>query len=114
MIRNEIKSRLEIIPFLLVVESFVCFLLSYTDLYQKLFTYWEDLTECSLLMCIIFYALSENWGVVSRKSIITLFILNGVNLVYQYVEKQTYYSLFLSTIFIFYLFLIIRDLCLKK
>lgn len=111
---HEIKSRLEIIPLLLVLESFICFLLSYFNFYKSIFAYWEDLTECSLLMCIILYGISGKWGFVAKKSIATLFLLNIVNIFYSVLDTDKYYNIIFGVLFSCFLILIIYDLCRKK
>lgn len=133
MLRQEIKSRLEILPLLLVAESLVCFLLSYSDFYAVIYPHWEGLTECSFLMCWVFYSLSENWGSIAKKSIVTLFALNTVNFLFKTNEKGesiyldikksytlfgnfefNYYDSFMAVIFSFFTYLLIHDLCWKK
>lgn len=112
--REEIKSRLELIPIFLLLESMVCFLLSYFDIYADIFGKWEELTECSLLMCIILYGISEDWGLLSKKCLITLVILNLLNLLFDSTPPDKYYFYFQSIIYSSSIFLIIHELCRKK
>lgn len=112
--KKEIKSRLEIIPVLLVIESMVCFILSYFEFYENIFTHWEELTECSFLMCFVLYGISENWGFLAKKCIATLFILNSVNFCYEFLDTLAYYNLFQSVIYSFFILITIHQLCWKK
>ncbi len=124
--KNEIKSRLEIVPLLLVIESMVCFILSYFKFYSKIFTHWEELTECSFLMCFIFYGLSKDWGFVAKKAIATLFLLNTINFIFGLMPKDyqktfylmglqfDYYNSFTTAIFIFFTILTTYELCKKQ
>lgn len=112
--RKDIKAYLEILPILLVFESFVCFLLSFFNFYENIFAHWEQLTECSFLMCFVFYAISEKWGFVAKKSIATLFILNSINFFYSFLDTLQYYNYFIIALFSCFIYLLIYDLCLKK
>lgn len=112
--RVQIKSILEILPFALVVESIVYLLLSNFKFYAKIFPYWEQLTECSFLMCIILYSISKDWGIVSKKCLLTLFLLNGLNFIYSFLSTYAYYFYFQSLIYSFGIFLIFYSLWKKK
>lgn len=111
---NKTKSILEIIPLLLVIESFICFLCSYFKFYESVFSYWEDVTECSLLMCFVFYCISGKWGFVAKKSIATLFILNIVNIFYSVIDTDKYYNIIFVILFSCFLILMIYELCREK
>lgn len=113
--REKIKSKLEIIPFLLVMESIICFLFSFFDVYIKIYDRWESATECSLLMCFIFYSLSKDWNLLSKKCLITLVLLNLLNLYYgDEVADDSYYFYFQSFIYSLGIFLIIHEVWRKK
>lgn len=113
--REEIKSRLEIIPLLLVFESIICFLLSFLNVYVKIYDRWESATECSLLMCFIFYSLSKDWQLLSKKCLITLVLLNLLNLYYgDEPADESYYFYFQSFIYSLGIFLIVNELWRKK
>lgn len=114
-LRNEIKSRVEYIPLFLVLEAEVCFLFSFTPWYVKVFDIWEEITCCSLLMCIILYGFSENWRLLSKKCLLTCVLLNMLNLVDKcYKFDDTYYIWFQSLFYSLGLFLILYELCRNR
>lgn len=112
--KEKIRNKLELLPFLLVVESIICFLLSFYKIYAKIFESWEDITECSLLLCFVLWLFSEDWGVISKKCLLTLFLLNGLNLISNLINIDDYYFYFQSIIYSVGIFLIIYQIWKKK
>ncbi len=113
-LRNEIKSKVEYIPLFLVLEAEICFIFSYFKLYKEIFDAWEELTCCSLLMCVILYGFSENWGLLSKKCLLTCVLLNILNLVDKWFKlDDTYYIWFQSLFYGLGLFLMFYELYKK-
>lgn len=112
--KEKLRNNLEYLPLLLVIESIICFFLSLFDFYSYIYNQWEEITECSILMCVVLYLFSDSWNHLSKKCLITLFLLNLLNFCYESLDTLKYYFIFQSVIYAFLIFLIIYQACQKK
>lgn len=109
--REYIKSKSYLCPIGMVWVCMICFLCSYKKFYFYGFETITSLIDVSFLFCFFMYAHSENWGFTAKKSLLTLCLFNGINLIHELYLLENYYFYLLVTIIAYFSTLLIYSIC---